>query len=113
MNSYSTLPKTPALVEPHHQICLVSYQGHSLGESYPSLEMQSRGPAESNIQERLIMRERERESKEAMLSKQLDDWIGTVAKKMNTFVSTTVLLELEMIGRKSLTGTMQRCRVLF
>ena len=32
--------KAPGL-EPHHQICLVSYLGHSLGVSYPSAEMQS------------------------------------------------------------------------
>ena len=38
---YSAFPKAPALLEPHHQIILVSYPGHSLGESYPSAEMQS------------------------------------------------------------------------
>ena len=42
MKGYSAFPKTPALLEPHHQMVLVSYPGHSLGgDSYPSAEKQS------------------------------------------------------------------------
>ena len=41
MKGYSTFPEAPALLEPHHQIVLVSYPGHSLGGSYPSAEKQS------------------------------------------------------------------------
>ena len=36
---YSASPKVPAFMEPHWD-CLESYLGHSLGESYPSAEMQ-------------------------------------------------------------------------
>ena len=37
MKESSAFPKTPALLEPD---CLVSYPGHLLGESYPSVEIQ-------------------------------------------------------------------------
>ena len=40
MKGYSTFTKYPALLKPHHQIVQVSYSGHSLGEFYPSVEMQ-------------------------------------------------------------------------
>ena len=38
---YSAFPKSPASLEPHRQIVLVSYPGHSLGVSYTSAELQS------------------------------------------------------------------------
>ena len=41
MKRYSAIPQTPALLEPHNQICLVSYPEHPLGESYLSAEMRS------------------------------------------------------------------------
>ena len=40
IKGYSAFPKAPAFLEPPYQI---SYPGHSLGESYPSIERQS-GP---------------------------------------------------------------------
>ena len=51
--------KAPASQETHHQICLVSYTGHSLGaESYPSAEVQSMystAPADWAIQTKDIV----------------------------------------------------------
>ena len=42
---YSTFPKTPALLKPHHHHGLLSYLGHSLGwGSYPSAEKHSVWP---------------------------------------------------------------------
>ena len=35
MKGYSAFPKAPALLEPHHLDCLVSYAGHSLGGVLP------------------------------------------------------------------------------
>ena len=40
MKGYCTFSKVPAFLEPPSD-CLVSYPGHSLGESYPSAEIQS------------------------------------------------------------------------
>ena len=39
IKGYSTIPKAPVLLESHHQIFCVVF-GHSLGEFYPSAEMQ-------------------------------------------------------------------------
>ena len=41
MKGYSAFPKAPVLLEPHIRLFYVSYPGHSLGETYPSSEMQS------------------------------------------------------------------------
>ena len=41
IKGYTTLPKAPALLEPYHQIVLMSYPGHSSGESYSSAKKQS------------------------------------------------------------------------
>ena len=42
MKGCSTFSNAPALLEPHHQITIVSYQGHLLWmRSYPSAEVQS------------------------------------------------------------------------
>ena len=42
MKEYSAIPKAPALLEPHHQIVLVSYLGHSLGGGLIPLRKSSR-----------------------------------------------------------------------
>ena len=41
IKEYSTFPKVPALLKFSPSDCLVSYPEHSLGDSYPSAEMQS------------------------------------------------------------------------
>ena len=41
MKLYSGSPKAPSLLKPHHQIVLVSYPQHSLGEFYSTAEWQS------------------------------------------------------------------------
>ena len=38
MKGYSAFPKAPAILETHPSDCLMSYQGHSFGDSYPSAE---------------------------------------------------------------------------
>ena len=40
IKGYFVFPKAPALLKPQSD-CLMSYTGHSLGESYPSAEIQS------------------------------------------------------------------------
>ena len=49
MTGYSAFPKTPALLEPHHEIVSCDIQDTSWRGSYPSAEMQSvysRAPAD-------------------------------------------------------------------
>ena len=40
MKGYSTFPQSPSITGTSPLDCLVSYTGHSLGESYPSAEKQ-------------------------------------------------------------------------
>ena len=40
IKKYTAISKVPEVLEPHH-ICLLLYPGHSLGESYTSVEIQS------------------------------------------------------------------------
>ena len=85
IKGYSAFPKAQALPECHHQICLMSYPGHLLGESYFSAEVQSvyfTAPANWATRHSLFM-----------------GWVLPLCRK-----SSQCILQPQLLGHRTLIG---------